>query len=268
MVKLLSRFFLQIFFLAVALLMVEPVFSWGVTGHRAIAEIAQQHLTKRARKELEKLTGKETLAWWSNWPDFIKSDSTWNHASPWHYVDLPGHMEKQKFIEDLKKLPGKNLYTQIQAMVAELKNSSLPAEQRRVALYFLIHLVGDLHQPLHVGRDEDAGGNKIVVYWFDKKTNLHTLWDSMLIEFQQYSYTEYARLLNIREPEQVKRWQSSSLEEWFYESHVVSDSIYDASPNEAKLGYKYNFQFQKILDEQLLKGGVRLAALINQAFAK
>jgi len=268
MVKLLSRFFLQIFFLAVALLIAEPVFSWGVTGHRTIAEIAQQHLTKRARKELQKLTGRETLAWWSNWPDFIKSDSTWNHASPWHYVDLPGHMEKQKFIEDLKKLPGKNLYTQIQAMVAELKNSSLPAEQRRVALYFLIHLVGDLHQPLHVGRDEDAGGNKIVVYWFDKKTNLHTLWDSMLIEFQQYSYTEYARLLNIREPEQVKRWQSSSLEEWFYESHVVSDSIYDASPNEAKLGYKYNFQFQKILDEQLLKGGVRLATLINQAFEK
>ena len=268
MVKLLSRFFLQIIFLAGALLFAEPVFSWGVTGHRTVAEIAQQHLTKRARKELQKLTGKETLAWWSNWPDFIKSDSTWNHASPWHYVDLPGHMEKQKFIEDLKKLPGKNLYTQILAMVAELKNSSLPAEQRRVALYFLIHLVGDLHQPLHVGRDEDAGGNKIVVYWFDKKTNLHTLWDSMLIEFQQYSYTEYARLLNIREPEQVKRWQSSSLEEWFYESHVVSDSIYDASPNEAKLGYRYNFQFQKILDEQLLKGGVRLAELINQAFAK
>jgi len=153
-------------------------------------------------------------------------------------------------------------------MLADLGNQTLPADQRRTALYFLIHLVGDLHQPLHVGRDEDAGGNKIVVYWFDRKTNLHSLWDNMLIEYQQYSYTEYANLLNTREPDQVKTWQASPLEDWFYESHVISDSIYAASPNEAKLGYKYNFQFQKILDEQLLKGGVRLAALLNQVLSK
>ena len=261
------RFCLQTIFLAIALVIAVPVFSWGLTGHRTIAEIAQQQLTRKTRKELKKLIGKETLAWWANWPDFIKSDSTWNHASPWHYVDLPGHMEKQKFIEDLKKLPGKNLYTQIQAMLAELKNASLPAEQRRIALYFLIHLVGDLHQPLHVGRDEDAGGNKIMVYWFERKTNLHSLWDNLLVEHQQYSYTEYANLLNIRETAQVKGWQSTPLEDWFYESHVISDSIYEASPNEAKLGYKYNFQFQEVLGEQLLKGGVRLAALLNQALS-
>ena len=261
-----GHIFLRTFLLASTLIIAQYAFSWGVTGHRIIGEIAQDHLTKKAKKELRKLIGKETLAWWSNWPDFIKSDSIWNHASPWHYVDLPGHMEREKFIEELKKLPGKNLYTQIPAMLVELKDISLPVVKRRVAMYFLIHLIGDLHQPLHVGRDEDAGGNKIVVYWFDKKTNLHTLWDSMLIEFQQYSYTEYAKLLNIADENRVKAWQSGSLEEWFYESHVVSDSIYDATPNESKLSYKYNYQFQKIVEEQLLKGGVRLAALLNQAF--
>lgn len=264
--RLTGPIFIRTFLLAFALLVAQYAFSWGVTGHRIIGEIAQDHLTKKAKKELRKLIGKETLAWWSNWPDFIKSDSTWNHASPWHYVDLPGHMEKEKFIEELKKLPGKNLYSQIPTMLAELKNRSLPVEKRRVALYFLIHLIGDLHQPLHVGRDEDAGGNKIVVYWFDKKTNLHTLWDSMLIEFQQYSYTEYAKLLNIADENRVKAWQSGSLEDWFYESHVMSDSIYDATPNDSKLSYKYNYQFQKIVEEQLLKGGVRLATLLNQAF--
>jgi len=266
MIKLAAPVLFRILFVFGALAIFQNAFGWGLTGHRTSAEIAQQHLSKKAKKELRKLLGKETLALWSNWPDFIKSDSTWNHASPWHYVDLPGHMEKTKFIDDLKKIPGKNLYTQIPAMMTELKNKSLSNEQRRTALYFLIHLVGDLHQPLHVGRDEDAGGNKIVVYWFDKKTNLHSLWDTMLIEFQQYSYSEYARILDIAEPEKVKSWQSGSLEEWFYESHVLSDLIYDASPNEAKLGYKYNFQFQKMLDEQLLKGGIRLAALLNQVF--
>ena len=150
--------------------------------------------------------------------------------------------------------------------MAELKNRSLPIEKRRTALYFLIHLVGDLHQPLHVGRDEDAGGNRIIVYWFDKKSNIHSLWDSMLIEFQQYSYTEYAKLLNLASEEQAKVWQNTSLEDWFYESHVASDSIYAATPAESKLSYRYNYQFQKMLEQQLLKGGVRLAALLNRAF--
>lgn len=257
---------LKTFFVAVTLLFSQVAFCWGLTGHRVVAEIAQQHLSKKAKAELKKLIGKETLAWWANWPDFIKSDSSWNHASPWHYIDLPGHMTKEAFITELKKLPGKNLYTQIQDMQAQLKDKSLPAEQRRIALKFLIHLVGDLHQPLHVGRDEDEGGNKIVVYWFGEKTNLHSVWDSKFIESQEYSYTEYARLLDIAGDDQVKAWQSSSLEDWFYESHVMSDSIYDGSPAESKLSYKYNYKFQGLLNEQLLKGGIRLAALLNRTF--
>lgn len=264
--RLSSRFFLRPLFVVALLAISHTVFCWGLTGHRVVGEIAQQHLSKKAKKELRKLIGSETLAWWANWPDFIKSDSTWNHASPWHYVDLAGHLPKDEFIAELKKLPGKNLYTQIQAMVAELKNKSLPAEQRRTALKFLIHLVGDLHQPLHVGRDEDQGGNKIVVYWFGEKTNLHSVWDSKFIESQQYSYTEYAKLLDIATDTQVKAWQSSSLEDWFYESHVAADAIYDATPGESKLSYRYNYQFQQMLNEQLLKGGIRLAALLNKAF--
>ena len=151
---------LKSFFLIVGLFMLNQAFGWGVTGHRVVGEIAQSHLSKKAKKELEKLIGKETLAWWANWPDFIKSDTTWKHASPWHYVDLPGHMQKDAFITDLKKLPGENLYTQIPAMMAQLKDKSLSVEKRRTALYFLIHFVGDLHQPLHVGRDEDEGAIK------------------------------------------------------------------------------------------------------------
>lgn len=266
MLKHTLRFLLKPLLVAALLLMSHYSFCWGLTGHRVIGEIAEQHLSKKAKKELKKLIGKETLAWWANWPDFIKSDSTWNHASKWHYVDLPGHMEKDKFIEDLKKLPAKNLYTQIPAMMAELRDKSLPVEQRRNALAFLVHLVGDLHQPLHVGRDEDEGGNKIVVYWFGDKTNLHSVWDTKFIESQGYSYTEYARLLNIATPEQVKAWQSSSLEEWFYESHVMSDSIYDGTPKESKLSYNYNYKFQSLLNQQLVKGGVRLAALLNKTF--
>jgi len=243
-------------------------FSWGVTGHRVVAEIAQHHLSKKAKKELFKLFGNESLAWWSNWPDFIKSDTThtWDGVSPWHYVNIAGNMDKETFINTLKNLPGKNLYTQIKAMTAELKDKSLPIEQRQTALRFLIHFVGDLHQPLHVGRAEDQGGNKIIVYWFDKKTNLHSLWDSGLIDFQQYSFTEYANQLNIAPEEQIKAWQQSSLEDWFYESYVLANKVYASAEAEAKLGYQYNYIFQKDLDNQLLKGGLRLAGILNEAF--
>lgn len=266
MIKTLVRRFPRILLVVTALLISQFAFCWGLLGHRVIAEIAQQHLSKKAKKGIKKIIGKETLAWWSNWPDFIKSDSTWNHASSWHYVDFPGHISKEEFMTELKKAPGKNLYTQIPAMMAEIKNESLPVEQRRNALAFLVHFIGDLHQPLHVGRDEDQGGNKIVVYWFGDKTNLHSVWDTYFIESQNYSYTEYANLLNIASREQVKAWQNSPLEEWFWESHAISDSIYDATPNESKLSYKYNYQFQHVLNEQLLKGGVRLAKLLNECF--
>ena len=242
-------------------------FCWGVTGHRVVAEIAQRHLSGKAKKELKKLIGRESLAQWANWPDFIKSDTThaWDMASKWHYVNIAGNLPKEEFMNGLKNLQGENLYTQIKAMAAQLKDKSLPQEKRQIALRFLIHFVGDLHQPLHVGREEDQGGNKITVTWFDKQTNLHSVWDGSLVDFQQYSFSEYATVLNIATNEEVKGWQQSTLEDWFYESYTLANKVYVSVPADGKLGYKYNYIFKQDLDMQLLKGGVRLAEIINNA---
>lgn len=257
-----------LFIVAASLFLHGVTYGWGVTGHRVVGEIAQRHLSKKASRGIQELIGRETLAYWSNWPDFIKSDTThkWDGTSAWHYVDLPGNMEKEAFIDSLEQLPGENLYTQIPAMIAQLKDRSLSVESRRNALAFLVHFMGDLHQPLHVGREEDQGGNKIPVYWFDKKMNLHSLWDVALIDFQQYSYTEYARMLDRRDKAMVLAFQQSSMDDWFYESHVISDKIYALTPAESKLSYRYNFLFQSTLDEQLLKGGLRLAKILNEVF--
>ncbi len=254
-------------FLVFALFVPIYSFCWGVTGHRVVAEIAQRHLSKKAKKELKILIGRENLAMWANWPDFIKSDTThaWDMASKWHYVNMPAGLSKDEFISGLQKLQGENLYTQIKAMAAQLKDQSLTDEKRQIALRFLLHLVGDLHQPLHVGREADQGGNKISVTWFDKTTNLHSVWDNSLIDFQQYSYTEYAAVLDIAAEEEVQAWQQSSLEDWFYESYTLANKVYATVPADGKLGYKYNYIFQQDLDRQLLKAGVRLAELINEA---
>lgn len=262
--KIISRSLLML----TGLLAVQICFAWGVTGHRVLSEIAQRHLTKKAKKGVAELFGKESLALWSNWPDFVRSDTThaWDSTLTWHYVDLPGHMGREEFISGLKALPGQTLYSQIPAVYAQLKDKSLSAEKRKIALIFLEHMIGDLHQPLHVGRHDDQGGNKITVYWFDKKTNLHTLWDSYLIDFQQYSYTEYATELDKADQPAIAAMQQGSFDDWFYESHELSDKIYDRSPNEAKLSYNYNYVFKRDLDAQLLKAGLRLADLINKAF--
>ncbi|MDQ6756490.1 MAG: S1/P1 nuclease [Bacteroidota bacterium] len=243
-------------------------FGWGITGHRVVAEIAQHHLTAKAKTELSKLIGKGNLALWANWADYIKSDTThqWDSVSKWHYVDIAGNLPKDSFVIALKNLTGKNLYTQIPEMIKEIKNRSLPIQQRQIALRLLIHFIGDLHQPLHVGRPEDEGGNKITVYWFDRKTNLHSVWDASLIDFQQYSYTEYANQLDIASLAEENKWKRTSLDDWFYESHSIADKIYSLTPAESKLSYRYNYLFKSDLDNQLLKGGIRLAKILNDIF--
>jgi hypothetical protein len=257
-----ARFFLIISLTGITI----TAYCWGVTGHRVVAEIAQNHLSKKARKELKDLIGRETLAEWANWPDFIKSDTThtWDMASKWHYVNIPGNLSKDDFMKALKEFKGENLYTQIQEMMKELKDHSLDNEKRQVALRFLIHFIGDLHQPLHVGREEDQGGNKINVTWFEKPTNLHAVWDNLLVEEQQYSYTEYAKILDIASDEEENAITSSSLEDWFYESYELANKVYANVPGNGKLSYRYNYIFKDDLDKQLLKGGLRLAKVLNE----
>lgn len=260
--------FLKIILLPALLFPVQFVYAWGITGHRVVAEVAQKHLSKKSLKGIAAIIGSEKLAYWSNWPDFIKSDTThkWDAASKWHYVDLPGNTSRDAFEAGLKQLTGENLYTQIISLSAIVKDKTKPVEDRRNALVFVIHLIGDLHQPLHVGRDEDQGGNKITVYWFDKKTNLHSVWDASLVDFQQYSYTEYANMLDLRYKDELEAVRSNGLIDWFYESHTLSDKIYALSPNEAKLSYGYNYIFQDDLNRQLYKGGIRLAKVLNDIF--
>lgn len=261
-----KRHFGKLICLVLLMAITQTSFGWGVTGHRVVAEIAQRHLSSKAMREIRQLIGEQRLAYWATWPDFIKSDTTdrWKHTSPWHYINLPGELSHEAFMQQLQALKGENLYSQIKAMAAQLKDKSQPLEQRQIALRFLIHLVGDLGQPLHVGRGDDQGGNKITVYWFDKKTNLHAVWDESLIDFQQWSYTEYATVLDVAGKDQVSTWQHSSLEDWLYESHVLADKIYAFSPAESKLSYRYNYLFTQDLNDQLLKSGVRLAKMLNE----
>jgi len=134
-------------------------------------------------------------------------------------------------------------------------------------LRLLIHIVGDIHQPLHVGRLEDLGGNRIRVLWFGDSTNLHSVWDEKLIASQNLSYTEYVKAINHSTKSQRMQWQEQTMNEWFFESYQLAGKIYSGITQPyQRLGFRYNFDYVEILNSQLLKAGIRLAGLLNSIF--
>lgn len=242
------------------------VFAWGTTGHRVVAEVAENNLKASTKHKLKKILGKQKLAYWANWPDFIKSDTTehWKHTETWHYVNVSPQSSKADFIRALQAQEAPTLYTEIKAIENRLKNEKLTKEQKEIELRFLIHLVGDLAQPMHTGRAEDLGGNKIRIKYFGQNTNLHSLWDSKLIDANQYSYTEYAKILDVKTRREKKQLMKGSLEDWLYESHKAANTIYAYTKADQNYTYGYLYRFNSLLEKQLYEGGLHLAQVLNE----
>lgn len=245
------------------------VFGWGMTGHRVVAEIAENHLNRKARKEISKLIGKQKLAYWANWPDFIKSDPNpdYKPTRSWHYINSEGNQSKEDFFILLENSSDENLYKAYLHVKEKLKDKNLGMEERQKYLYFVVHLIGDAHQPMHVGRPADLGGNKVEVYWFGRKTNLHKVWDSSIIDSERYSFTEYAAVLDIHPRPINLHYQQGDLRDWLYESHGLADEIYRDVAQNANLSYKYIYRFKYEMEACLLKAGLRLAKELNEIFS-
>jgi len=236
--------------------------NWGPTGHRTIGEIASKHLTKKASKEIKKILNKHTLAWISTYADEIKSDKNYNRFYSWHYINFPVNAK----YETSKKNPKGDLVTGIHSCIAILKDKNSSKQDKNFYLKMLVHLIGDLHQPLHVGHKEDKGGNDIQVQWFGKRTNLHHVWDIDMIERWNMSYTELACNIDILSKEQVKQYQKGTLMDWVYESKKLAEEVYKSAKSGDKLSYRYSYLHFHTVTEQLEKGGVRLAKILNEIY--
>lgn len=261
------RAVLKVVILSIGMYVPMQSSAWGVLGHRIVGQIADSYLSKGARKAIAGILGNESVAMSSNWPDFIKSDPAYKYLSNWHYVNIKPGMTQQQVTELLEKDTATNAFTKINWLKSALKRKDIPASDKQMYLRLLIHIVGDIHQPMHVGRPDDLGGNKIKVLWFNDSYNLHQIWDEVLIDFQQLSYTEYAAAINYTTKEQRNAWQQQPMSFWFWESYQVAEQVYgDVKGTEEKLGYQYNFKYKAILEAQLLKGGVRLSGILNEIF--
>ena len=240
--------------------------AWGMLGHRVVGQIADSYLTKKARKNIEQILGNESLAMASTWADFIKSDPAYNYLSPWHYIDFDKAYNLEEMQVFLKQDTAVDAYTKLNLIIAQLKNKNLEPEKKRMYLRLLIHIVGDVHQPMHTAHTTDKGGNGIKLFWFNKPTNLHAVWDGDMIDDEQLSYTEYTAWINHSTAAQRESLQHDPISKWLYESSRISDEIYADVKPEAHLSYRYIFDNIATANQQLLKGGIRLAGILNQLF--
>lgn len=241
--------------------------AWGMLGHRVVGEIADSYLTPKARLEIKKILGNESIAMASNWMDFIKSDTSFKYLDTWHYINFDSNLNYNEMKAYLKTDTTVDAYTKLNFIIGQLKNKKLQQAKKGFYLRLLIHIVGDIHQPLHVSAKGTTGGNDIRLQWFSEPTNLHRVWDTHLPEFQQLSYTEFTKTINFTNTSQRKLWQGQPISQWLFESYSLAQKIHDEirQPNQ-RLSYHYNFNHVQTMNEQMLKGGVRLAGLLNQIF--
>jgi len=245
--------------LLIILLTATLLFGWGKTGHRIIGKIAEENLTPEAKAQIIQLFGHSDLARIANWADEIKSDPKWKHASDWHYCTiLDGH-------EYEGPEAGGRAVQKVQEFSDLLKKESIGPDDQMDVLRFIVHIVGDLHQPLHVGNGTDRGGNDVKVTWFRDETNLHSVWDSKMIDHMQYSYTEYAQQIQLSlTPEQKNAMLNSSIIAFINESRSFHSQVYDIG--DGKLYYEYVYKNQALMEDRLLKAGYHLAAILNDIF--
>lgn len=250
-----------------AILALNPAsgFAWGEKGHNTIAWIAQAHLTPKTEREVRRLLGGHNMIYWSKWADELRDDSIYDIFSTWHYANADeGHT-----YATMPKNPAGDVVTATKLCIDQLSARGQSDSLRTLYLKLLIHFVGDMHCPMHTGRRSDSGGNAYPVTLFRAPaTNLHRIWDSSLIDAAHaWSALEWAQNIDYTMSKQERRQlQAGTPDEWIEQSVALAASIYAGTPQDRTLSYDYVNEWSPVVESQLLKGGYRLARVLNELF--
>lgn len=245
-----------------------PAFSWGPEGHNLVARLAEARLTPEARARVAAILGPNTsLASIASWPDQIRRGRP--ETAPWHYIDIPIDRPHLDMARDCPK--GDCVIAKIEDFGKALRDPATPPEQRKEALMFLVHFIGDMHQPLHCSNNEDKGGNDVRMQFFGKPMNLHSVWDGGLLGrmgAEDKLFTEYTRDLT---PGRAKKWSKGTVKDWAEESHKASQKIVYgklakvAAGTPVPISEPYEKTADPLIKAQLERAGARLAAVLNAA---
>ncbi|RKD90115.1 S1/P1 nuclease [Mangrovibacterium diazotrophicum] len=233
--------------------------AWGSTGHRAIAQIAWQQLSDKNKSKIEAILGDSYLPLFATWADDIRSEKDYPLGTIPHYVNMPLGQN----YEDSQKNEKGDLVTILNGMLDQFHNPKSTTEEKAVALKIIIHLIGDLHQPMHIGLAEDLGGNTISVKWFNEDSNLHKVWDEDIIDNSRLSYTELARFAGQPSEKELQQLEKGGLIAWVDETHQITQTIYDNLGNK-HFSYEYYYMFSPVVLKQIQKAGYRLGYVLNK----
>ena len=259
--------------LLASLFMASAACAWGSEGHRIIGTIASANFDDATASAVRELLGDATVADACCWADEVRSDRQYDWIKPLHYINVPRGAERIDLQRD--GADGQQIIATINKYRDILKDSTKSREERLLALRLVLHMVGDLHQPLHVSYKDDLGGNKLELKAFGRKSNLHRAWDSDLIQ-RRLKDTKggwpvmSADLRTAITAEQREQW-SKSLDPlvWANESLVVTRRVYADMPKApGDVDDSYYAKWMPTVNERLQAAGVRLAALLNDAFAQ
>lgn len=249
------------------LLSVIPGFAWGPEGHRLVARMAEDLLTPAAAARVHTtLAPGETIAALSSWADEIRKIR--KETERWHFVDIPIDSTGLEMNRDCPQ--GNCVIGKIAEFRKRWRDESVSLAERREALLFLVHFVGDMHQPLHCADNHDRGGNDVPVQFQGTRMNLHRLWDSALLDRLPAEEQLFATLEQAITPDERTSWSGGSVEGWAGESfeaarHVVYGELPRFLPGEIPvLGDAYEHDADPVLERQLEKAAVRLAVILNE----
>ena len=246
---------------ALALCTAASACAWSQKGHDVTARIAERHLTPAAQAAVDSLLEGRTLVYWSNWLDNASHNAPLAYTKTWHYKNIDGSGDYNLSAQH----PKGNIITGLTSQIEILSNPAATHAERALALKIVTHLLGDLHQPLHMGLLRDLGGNKVKVKFFDRDTNLHSLWDSNVVETgHKWSYSEWAEQLD--RPALTKDADSivaGDLNDWGMETRGVAQRVYEATPAGTRAEYNYVATWTPVAEQQLLRAGLRLAHVLN-----
>ncbi len=235
---------------------------WGPTGHRVVGEIAQDYLKPKTKRKLKKLLKQKSMAFLSTYADEIKSDKRYNEFYTWHYVNMP----LDEDYDPSKANKKGDLVTGIAHCKKVIKDKNSSDADKAFYLKMLIHLIGDLHQPMHIGLAEDRGGNDFKVQWHYSDTNLHAVWDFKMIDRFDMGYKELAENADILTKDQVKAYQEGTVIDWVNDVHILTKDVYSSVKKDDNLRYRYSYKYMHTARAQMQIGGIRLAKVLNDLF--
>lgn len=245
------------------LLLAGEAFAWGQKGHDVTAYVAEKHLTKRAAQRIATVLGGYSPVYFSNWLDSASHTPEYAYTKTWHYLNV----DEGETLESMPKNPDGDVLKAVTELVERLKSEALTPSEETLCLKMLIHLVGDMHCPMHAGHLSDLGGNRVPVIYFGEAMNLHSVWDTSLVESaHRWSYTEWQREIDRLSKEDAAKVASGDPADWMQETLELCSEVYASTPEGTKISYDYVSKYAPVIERQFLRGGLRLARLLNEIY--